>query len=101
MTQPTYVLELEKVTQRIKEKGHKMVMIQLPDGLKERANEIVDTIRKETGAEVVIWMSSCYGACDLPFGLNQLQIDMFIQWGHNRFNRVEGWGNEPNGSHAR
>jgi len=86
-----YNLELEKVVARIKEKGHKTIMIQLPDGLKEKGMEMVDKIREETGAEVVIWMSSCYGACDLPFGLEQLKIDMFIQWGHNRFRRVEGW----------
>ena len=86
-----YELKLEKVIKKIKDKKHKTVVIQLPDGLKPRAKEIVDSIRDKTGAEVVIWMASCYGACDLPFGLSQLKCDLFIQWGHNRFNRVEGW----------
>jgi len=89
-----YDLELDKVVKRINEKKHKTVMIQLPDGLKPRAGEIVDTIRNETGAEVIIWMASCYGACDLPYGLDSLKIDLFVQWGHNRFNRIEGWSGE-------
>jgi len=86
-----YELELEKLIQRIKERGHKTVMIQLPDGLKEKGGDIVDAVRDQTDAEVVIWMSSCYGACDIPFGLEQLKIDLFVQWGHNRFLRKEGW----------
>jgi 2-(3-amino-3-carboxypropyl)histidine synthase len=86
-----YELELDRVIERVKKNKHKTVMIQLPDGLKPRAGEIVDTIRDKTGAEVIIWMASCYGACDLPHGLEQLKVDLFIQWGHNRFNRVEGW----------
>jgi diphthamide biosynthesis enzyme Dph1/Dph2-like protein len=91
-----YELELDKVISLIKERKHKIVMIQLPDGLKPRAGEIVDAIRSGTGAEVIIWMASCYGACDLPFGLDQLKVDLFIQWGHNRFNRIEGWSGEEN-----
>ena len=89
-----YDLELEKAIARIRERKHKTVMVQLPDGLKPRAGEIVDTLRRETGAEVIIWMASCYGACDIPLGLDQLRVDLFIQWGHNRFNRVEGWSGE-------
>jgi diphthamide biosynthesis enzyme Dph1/Dph2-like protein len=89
-----YELELNKVIDRVKQHSYKTVMIQLPDGLKPRAKEIVDTIRNETGAEVIVWMASCYGACDLPFGLDQLKVDLFIQWGHNRFNRIEGWSGD-------
>jgi 2-(3-amino-3-carboxypropyl)histidine synthase len=89
-----YELEIERVVKRINEKGHKNVMIQLPDGLKPKAKIMVDAIREQTEAEVIIWMASCYGACDVPLGLDQLGIDLFIQWGHNRFNRVEGWGKE-------
>ena len=86
-----YELELDKLIKRIKEKKHKIVMIQLPDGLKPRAGEIVDTLRRETDAEAIVWMASCYGACDMPYGLESLNVDLFVQWGHNRFNRIEGW----------
>jgi 2-(3-amino-3-carboxypropyl)histidine synthase len=86
-----YDLELDKVVEKIKEKKYKTVMIQLPDGLKPKAGEIVDTIREKTGAEVLIWMASCFGACDAPYGIDKLGVDLFIQWGHNKFNRVEGW----------
>ena len=84
-------LELDKLLSRIKEKDHKTVLIQLPDGLKTKAKVIVDTVRKETGAECIVWLGSCYGACDIPMGVQQLGVDMVVQWGHNPFRKKEGW----------
>lgn len=92
MTKYTYDLELERVITRVKEKNYTKVMIQLPDGLKTRAQEIVDTIQKETGALVAIYPATCFGACDTPVGLDKIGVDLFVQWGHNRFRKKEGWG---------
>jgi 2-(3-amino-3-carboxypropyl)histidine synthase len=86
-----YTLELDKVLTKIKENNYKRVLLQFPDGLKPKAKDVVDTIRKETGAEAFIWFGSCYGACDVPKGLQPLKIDLVVQWGHNFFNKEEGW----------
>tara|TARA_Y100000034_G_C6794365_1_gene355914 strand:- start:205 stop:462 length:258 start_codon:yes stop_codon:yes gene_type:complete len=83
-----YNLEVNKIISKIKEKKHRFVLIQLADGLKPRAREIVDKIRKETKAEILIWFGSCYGACDIPLGL---KVDLIVQIGHNAFRKVEGW----------
>ena len=82
-------LELERVLDTIKEENAKAVMIQLPDGLKPKAQEIVDQIEDKTNAECYIWFTSCYGACDIPLGLENLGVDLFLQWGHNRFHKME------------
>ncbi|MDA1196852.1 MAG: diphthamide synthesis protein [Nanoarchaeota archaeon] len=85
-------LELDKVIAEIKSQGKKKVLIQLPDGLKTRAQEIVDTIETETDAQAFIWYSSCFGACDLPLGLNTLGIDFLIGFGHNKYHYTRtGW----------
>ena len=87
-----YKLELEKALTKIKEEQAKVVCIQLPDGMKPRAKEVVDTIEKETGAKALIWLGSNFGACDIPLGLQRLNVDLLISWGHNRFNKLaEGW----------
>jgi diphthamide biosynthesis enzyme Dph1/Dph2-like protein len=86
-----YELEQEKLIKRIKDKKHKIVLLQFPDGLKPESKKIVDQIRKETDAEVLIWLGSCFGACDTPLGLEQLKIDFVVQWGHNNFRKIEGW----------
>ena len=86
-----YDLDIDGLVKRIKEKGHSRVLLQLADGLKPRAKEVVDRVESETDAEAIIWLGTCFGACDLPLGLAPLKIDMVVQWGHNRFLKKEGW----------
>lgn len=78
-----YDLELLKVIERVKKDNAKLICVQLPDGLKARASEIQNAIEKETHAKVVIWMGSCYGACDVPVQVDRLGVDLLIQWGHS------------------
>ena len=80
-----YELELEKVSEKIRQEKAKIVCIQLPDGLRPRAKELADKLEKETGAEIIIWQGSCFGACDLPIGLEKLGVDLLVQWGHSEW----------------
>lgn len=80
-----YNLELSKVVKEIKKSNAKSVCIQLPDGLKPKAKEIADKIERETNAKVIIWLGSCFGACDVP---NIKDIDLLIQWGHSEFKQL-------------
>ena len=77
-----YNLELEKAIAKIKETNAKTVCIQLPEGLKPKAIEIADYLKKHTDAEIFIWADTCFGACDIP---NLKDIDLLIQWGHSDF----------------
>jgi len=81
--QRKYNLELDKVIENIKKQKAKLVLLQFPDGLKLYATDVVDYLEKNTKAEFLIWMDSCFGACDLPGGLEKLQIDLIVQFGHN------------------
>ena len=85
-----YNLELEKLISAIKQQKAKQVLIQLPDGMKHKANLVADAIEQETNAKAFIWLGSCYGACDLPLGMDILNIDLVVQWGHNKFNK-QSW----------
>lgn len=95
-----YDLEFDKIISEIKKKrvsqAHsdsskrsrtkaKLVLLQFPDGLKQYATLVVDYLREQTSAEFLIWLGSCYGACDTPTGLDKLKpkIDLVIQFGHN------------------
>jgi diphthamide biosynthesis enzyme Dph1/Dph2-like protein len=84
-----YDLELEKVSKYIKEKDAKLVCIQLPDGLKQHSGEIVESLESETSATIITWLGECFGACDIPLGLEQMKIDLLVQWGHNLFHKQE------------
>jgi 2-(3-amino-3-carboxypropyl)histidine synthase len=78
-----YKLDLEKAVNLIKEKNAKLVLIQFPDGLKQYATSVVDYLEEKTEAEFLIYLGSCFGACDTPVGLENLNIDLMIQFGHN------------------
>ena len=81
-------LELDKVVEEIKKRGASNVLVQLPDGLKLRSQEVVEKIEKKTGASVFIWLGGCFGACDLPLGTEDMGIDFLVAFGHNMFHKI-------------
>ena len=91
-----YELQLEKAIEKImklkvcagkmkKEHRKPIVLLQFPDGLKPYALEVADYIEEKTGgrAEIIIWLGSCFGACDIP----KTKADLLIQFGHSKFRR--------------
>jgi len=94
--QEKYDLELDKVISQIKKSRAKLVLLQFPDGLKPYAITIIDYLeeklapkgvppKSEVGGKFLIWLESCFGACDTPVSLEKLKpkIDLVIQFGHN------------------
>ncbi len=89
-----YDLELDKVAAEIaKLKGKSpKVCLQLPDGLKMYADEIVDELKhklKDNSKEVqiYIWAGSNFGACDIPIQLKGLDFDLVVNFGHVVFRK--------------
>ncbi|MFO8016030.1 MAG: diphthamide synthesis protein [Candidatus Woesearchaeota archaeon] len=81
----SYDIELEKAASEIKEQKAHKVCIQLPDGLKPKAKEIADFLKEQTGAEMIIWAGSCFGACDPAIDAEVFGADLLIQWGHSEW----------------
>lgn len=79
----SFNLELEKAVKEIKRLKAKRVLIQLPDGLKPKAMEISDFLEKNTKAKIIIWAGTCFGACDLPPEIKD--INLTIQFGHSKW----------------
>ena len=80
-----YDLELDKIISKIKNSKAKLILLQFPDGLKLYATAVVDYLRDKTNSNFLIWMESCFGACDTPILTKELekQIDLVVQFGHN------------------
>lgn len=76
-----YDLELDKAVEEIKRLDAKTVCIQLPDGLKPKATQIARYLEENTSAMILIWLESCFGACDIP----NIEVDLLIQWGHSEW----------------
>ena len=84
-------LDEKRIIEQIKKKKCKKVLLQLPDGLKPKAGDLAKKIEKETGALVLIWFGSNFGACDIPSGVDQVGVDFIVTFGHNAFVKEEGW----------
>lgn len=88
-----YDLEIEKIVKTIKKQKAKLVLLQFPDGLKPYSATIAEEIEnkanenrmEKTGEKVecLIWLGSCFGACDVPLQVEKLGIDLIIQFGHS------------------
>lgn len=83
-----YNLELENLAKQIIKARAKSVLIQLPDGLKPKAEIIADYIEKNTKAKAFVWLGTCFGGCDIP-NVSSIspKIDLIIQIGHNKFQK--------------
>jgi len=69
---------------KLQNKGAKLVLLQFADGLKPYATAVVDYLEgKCIGVEFLIWLGDCFGACDTPIGIDNLNVDLIVQVGHN------------------
>ena len=80
-----YDLELGKIVKEINKNKAKRVLLQFPDGMKPYSTTIVDELEKRTGKEFLIWMGSCFGACDTPNISKEMKVDLVVQFGHSRW----------------
>lgn len=78
-------LRLSEIIDRINKKKSALVCLQLPDGLRPRAQEIQKIITEKTGADCIIWAGSSFGSCDVPFEVKKLGVDLLISWGHSEW----------------
>jgi 2-(3-amino-3-carboxypropyl)histidine synthase len=82
-----YELELDRVVSEIKKQKPSKVLLQFPDGLKPYATQIQEKIKKELGnknkTDILIYMDTCFGACDIPLESSSLGVDLIVQFGHS------------------
>lgn len=80
-----YDLEIEKIIEAVKKQKAKRILLQFPEGLKPYANQVVEKIKTELGKkiEILVWLDTCFGACDIPLEVERLGVDLIVQFGHS------------------
>lgn len=79
-----YDLEIDRIAEIIKNKGYRLVGLQLPEGLKDSATKIADEIRDKANCDVIISADPCYGACDIADGaMKRVGADVLFHFGHS------------------
>ncbi len=81
--------EEERVRQEISKLNAKLVLLQLPEGLKPEGPRLASIVER-TGAIPIISGDPCYGACDIAIGeAENLGADLILHFGHSRMTRHE------------
>ncbi|MFH0860548.1 MAG: diphthamide synthesis protein [Candidatus Altiarchaeota archaeon] len=81
-----YDLEIERIMREIRNSNAKVVGLQFPEGLKEKAVEIAERIEEETGCIAVIFVDPTYGACDTKDSVSErVGVDLLVHFGHTEF----------------
>ncbi|MCK4967476.1 MAG: diphthamide synthesis protein, partial [Candidatus Aenigmarchaeota archaeon] len=75
---------IEEIMLKLDKKSIKKVLLQAPEGLKTRIQDIADAIEKK-GIECVIHADPTYGACDIPdIAAKMLGCDIIVHIGHTK-----------------
>jgi hypothetical protein len=83
--------ELDDLVERIKENDHRLVALQVPEGLKMQALEMMDSIEEDSEAKVVLAADPCYGACDLVHDkMRMMGVELVAHMGHSAMNIDSG-----------
>lgn len=83
--------QLEELIERIQKNDNRLVALQVPEGLKMQALEMMDEIESESGAKVVLAADPCYGACDLVHDkMKMMGVELVAHMGHSQMNIDSG-----------
>ena len=85
-------LKLQEITAWIRNGGYSSVALQLPEGLKIRATEVIDFLSNSTDASFIVLGDPCYGACDLFVDYKKV-ADALVHFGHSP---IPSQGDDPN-----
>ena len=83
--------QLEKLIERIQKNDNRLVALQVPEGLKMQALEMMDEIESGSGAKVILAADPCYGACDLVHDkMKMMGVELVAHMGHSQMNINSG-----------
>jgi 2-(3-amino-3-carboxypropyl)histidine synthase len=78
-------INLEQAIKELKKKNAKKVLLQIPEGLKTRVEEIITDLEKN-GFTIITILDPCFGACDIKVEeAKRLDCDALLHVGHTEF----------------
>ena len=87
--------QLDDLVSKITANDNRLIALQVPEGLKMQALEMMDKIETETSAKVVLAADPCYGACDLVHDkMKMMGVELVAHMGHSQMNIDSGMPTE-------
>ncbi len=83
MKTTSFDLEEKRLKKEISKRKAKIVLVQLPEGLKAEGPHLA-TVIEDSGALAIVSADPCYGACDLALAdAESLDADLLVHYGHS------------------
>ncbi len=87
-----YRIDIESAAETLKKQRCKTIAMQIPEGLKRSAFPLVDFLKQQTGATVIVSADPCFGACDvINYEMKHLNVDVVVHIGHTPIAGVENF----------
>jgi 2-(3-amino-3-carboxypropyl)histidine synthase len=87
-----YKINIEDAAVAIKQQKYTTVALQVPEGLKPHVFPLVEYLKEETGATILVSADPCYGACDVVnYELKNMDVDFVVHIGHTEIPDVENF----------
>ena len=87
-----YLIDIEQAARQIQQQGYKTIAVQVPEGLKRNIFPLVEFLKQQTGAVILVSADPCYGACDVVnYELRNMDVDCVIHIGHTAIPSVENF----------
>jgi 2-(3-amino-3-carboxypropyl)histidine synthase len=87
----TLDFEKEKFVKELKKRKPKRILVQLAEGIKQNAPDILNVVEKlGMDIEVIFSGETCWGACSVALQeAEALQVDLIVHFGHAEFIKME------------
>ncbi|MFH1255783.1 MAG: diphthamide biosynthesis enzyme Dph2 [Candidatus Diapherotrites archaeon] len=83
-------IDAKKIAAEVKKRKARLVLLQLPEGLKEKATGLAEAVEKGSKAKAIVLLDPCFGACDLAEEkAKALGADLIVHFGHSAFFKPE------------
>ena len=83
--------QIDDLVELIKSNDNRLVALQVPEGLKMQALELMDRLENESTAQIILAADPCYGACDLVHSkMKMMGVELVAHMGHSQMNIDSG-----------
>ncbi len=83
--------EINDLVNLIKSNDNRLVALQVPEGLKMQALELIDQLENKSSAQIILAADPCYGACDLVHNkMKMMGVELVAHMGHSQMNIDSG-----------
>lgn len=90
MKEAKFDFEEKRIIEEIKKTNAKIVLLQLPEGIKTHAHRLAKLFEEKTNAKIIVSGETCFGGCDVALDeAKNLNAELIVHFGHAAFRNID------------